>query len=54
MEALGPRLSNYGCLAAARLADNAKAGAFVVSCLCRGGHTMPQKGGLGSEIGLKG
>ena len=54
MEALGPRVSNYGCLAAARLADDAKAGAFVVSCLCRGGRTMPRKGGLGSEIGLKG
>ena len=39
MEALGPRVSNYGCLAAARLADDAKADAFVVSCLFREGDT---------------
>ena len=35
----GPRVSNYGCLAAARMADDAMAGAFVVSCLVRGGYT---------------
>ena len=43
MEALGPRVSNYGCLAAARWADDAKAGAFVVSCLVRGGDTAGVK-----------
>ena len=42
-KAQGPRVSNYGCLAAARLADDAKAGAFVVSCLVRGGDTAGVK-----------